>query len=198
MNESARDDDEANPESGAAPEAAPAAETPEATVARLEAELAEMKDRALRSLADAENTRRRAEREVSETRRYGASGLAKELLTVADNLGRALQAVNIDAVHDQGLKNLVLGVQMVERELQAAFERQGIKRIDPVGQAFDHSLHQAMYEVPGSGQPAGTVVEVMQPGYVMHDRLLRPAMVAVAKGDAGGSPPESGHIDTTA
>jgi molecular chaperone GrpE len=166
-----------------------------------EAQLAEMKDRLLRALADVENTRRRAEREVEDARKYAASGFAKDLLNVSDNLRRALDTVSEEMrAGDEGVKNLVLGIEMVEKELLSAFERQGIEKIDPLGEAFDHNFHQAMYEKSDSGFPAGTVAEVMQPGYVMRERLLRPAMVAVAKGGAQEqeAPEEVGPVDTTA
>ena len=166
-----------------------------------EEDAAELKDKLLRALADLENTRRRAAREVSDIRKYAASGLAKELLNVSDNLRRALEIVTEEMREgDAGVKNLVLGIEMVEKEMLAAFERQGIKRLDPLGEPFDHNFHQAMYEREDTGYPAGTVAEVMQAGYIIHDRLLRPAMVAVSKG--GGAteeaPPEVDPVDTTA
>tara|TARA_B100000459_G_scaffold145555_1_gene110125 strand:- start:44 stop:724 length:681 start_codon:yes stop_codon:yes gene_type:complete len=166
-----------------------------------EDDAADLKDKLLRALADLENTRRRAAREVADTRKYAASGLAKELLNVSDNLGRALETVTEEMRDgDAGVKNLVLGIEMVEKEMLSAFERQGITRLDPLGEPFDHNFHQAMYEKEDTGYPAGTVAEVMQSGYVIHDRLLRPAMVAVSKG--GGAPEESPSevdpVDTTA
>lgn len=173
-------------------EASPEEPTPEE-------QAAEMKDRLLRALADVENTRRRAERDVEDARKYAASGLAKDLLNVSDNLRRALETVSDEMRDgDEGVKNLVLGIEMVEKELLAAFERQGITKIDPLGEPFDHNFHQAMYEKPDSEYPAGTVADVMQPGYVLHDRLLRPAMVAVAKGPAAEPPGEVDSVDTTA
>ncbi len=166
-----------------------------------EEDAADLKDKLLRALADLENTRRRAAREVADTRKYAASGLAKDLLNVSDNLCRALETVTEEMREgDAGVKNLVLGIEMVEKEMLSAFERQGITRLDPLGEPFDHNFHQAMYEKEDTGYPAGTVAEVMQAGYVIHDRLLRPAMVAVSKG--GGSaeeaPPEVDPVDTTA
>ncbi len=166
-----------------------------------EEDAADLKDKLLRALADLENTRRRATREVADTRKYAASGLAKELLNVSDNLRRALETVTEKMREgDDGVKNLVLGIEMVEKEMLSAFERQGITRLDPLGEPFDHNFHQAMYEKEDTGYPAGTVAEVMQAGYVIHDRLLRPAMVAVSKG--GGvleeAPLEIDPVDTTA
>ncbi|MEE3092850.1 MAG: nucleotide exchange factor GrpE, partial [Pseudomonadota bacterium] len=165
-----------------------------------EEQAAEMKDRLLRALADVENTRRRAARDLEDARKYAASGFAKDLLNVSDNLRRALDAVADDAREgDETVKNLVQGIEMVEKELLSAFERQGIKKVDPLGEPFDHNFHQAMYEKPDTEYANGTVAEVLQPGYVMHDRLLRPAMVAIAKGDAAGTPPDDvDSVDTTA
>ena len=174
------------PENGARPDA-----SIEERLARSEAELAETKDRLLRALAETENVRRRAERERADAARYGGASLAKELLNVADNLRRALDALPAEQAADERTRTLLQGVAATERELLAAFERSGIRRIDPLGERFDHNLHQAIFEVESSAQPPGTVVQVLQPGYVMHDRLLRPAMVAVAK----GAPTDAPRID---
>jgi len=173
--------------------AAQPAPTADERLPRLEAELAETKDRLLRSLAETENVRRRAERERTDAMRYGGAILAKDLLNVADNLRRALESVP-EAENDERMRTLLQGVAATERELLAAFERNGIRRIDPAGERFDHNLHQAMFEVENTGQPPGTIVQVLQPGYVMHDRLLRPAMVGVAKGN-GKPPADMPHID---
>ncbi len=171
----------------------------EARIQELEAELSDLRDRSLRALADAENTRRRSERELAEARKYASSSFAKDLLNVSDNLGRALESVPEELrERDENLKSLIVGVEMVEKDLLTAFERQGIKKIEPLGEKFDHTYHQAMFEVPDSGEPAGTIVQLLQPGYVMHDRLLRPAMVGVAKGDSDSPPENTGHVDTTA
>ena len=170
----------AEPETGA--EAAVAeTEAPAARIAALEAELDECKDRLLRALAEAENTRRRSERERAEAQRYAIAGFARDLLAPADNLRRALDSVAPGEVKDEKTRSLVEGVAATERELLATFERHGIRRIDPKGERFDHNFHQAIFEAENSGEPAGTIVEVLQPGYVLHDRLLRPAMVGVAK-----------------
>ncbi len=167
------------------------------TVVKLEAELAETKDRLLRTLAETENQRRRAERERTDAQRYGSSALAKDLLDVADNLRRALASVAPEEVQDDRVKALIEGVAATERALLAAFERHAIRRIDPKpGDRFDFNLHQAMFEVENSGRPPGSVVQVLQVGYQMHDRLLRPALVGVAKGQA--RPDDAPHIDTVA
>lgn len=181
------DRNEAPASDGAAAAAATAAASVQEQLARSEAELAETKDRLLRALAETENVRRRAERERADALKYGGASLARELLNVADNLRRALDSAPADQAADERTRTLVQGVAATERELLAAFERNGIRRIDPAGERFDHNLHQAIFEVENTGQPPGTVVQVLQPGYVMHDRLLRPAMVGVAKGE--GKPP---------
>jgi molecular chaperone GrpE len=148
----------------------------------LEAELAEQKDRLLRALAETENVRRRAHREREDASKYAVTGFAKDLLSVADNLRRALDSLPETEVRDERTRSLMAGVAATERELLSVFERHGIRRIDPKGEPFDHNLHQAIFEVEREDQPSGAVIEVLQPGYVLHDRLLRPAMVGVAKG----------------
>jgi molecular chaperone GrpE len=158
---------------------------PAAELAKVKAEAGQLKDQLLRALAEAENTRRRSQREREDTARYASANLAKDVVQFADNLSRALAAVPAEALaQDEALKNLVEGIAATERQFLTSLERHNIKRIDPLGEKFDAHLHQAMFEVPGSGKPAGTVVQVLQPGYVLHDRLLRPALVGVAKGDA--------------
>ena len=163
--------------------------SPEARVAVLEAELAEHKDRLLRALAEAENTRRRAQRERDDATRYAISGFAKELLSAADNLRRALDSLPEAEVGDERTSSLLAGVAATERELLSVFERHGIRRIDPMGERFDHNLHQAIFEVEHGDRPPGTIIEVLQPGYLLHDRLLRPAMVGVAKPPAKPAAP---------
>jgi molecular chaperone GrpE len=170
----------ANDTGEAEAEAAPA--TPGERIAALEAELAEGQDKLLRALAETENVRRRAQRERQDAEKYAVSGFARELLSVADNLRRALDSLPEKEAKDDRTKNLLAGVEATERELLAAFERNGLKRIEAMGERFDHNFHQAVFEAENTGRPAGTIVEVLQPGYVLHDRLLRPAMVGVAKG----------------
>ena len=166
----------------------------EAALAAKEAEFAAFRDGALRQLAEYKNQKERAERDAADRAKYAATSFARDLLSVADNLDRALGAVPKDAV-DPALAALRAGVEMTGRELIGVLERHGVKRVDPAGQKFDPNLHQAMFEVPTAEHPPGTVVQVMQPGYVLHDRLLRAAMVGVAKappapdapaGDAAG------------
>jgi molecular chaperone GrpE len=170
-------------------DAAPA--TPEERIAALEQELADSQDRLLRALAETENTRRRAQRERTDAERYGLAKFAGDLLSVADNLHRALDSLPEAEAKDDRTRSLLAGVAATERELLAAFERHGLKRVDPKGEKFDHNFHQAVFEVENTGQSAGTVVEVLQPGYVVHDRLLRPAMVGVAKGGAPAAEPDA-------
>jgi molecular chaperone GrpE len=174
-----------------APLVEPEVEEPstEARVAALEAELAEQKDHLLRALAETENVRRRAQREREDASKYAVTGFAKELLSVADNLRRALESLPEAEATDARTRGLLAGVEATERELLSAFERHGIRRIDPDGERFDHNLHQAIFEAERSDKPGGTVVEVLQPGYVLHDRLLRPAMVGVAKEKPGSADP---------
>jgi molecular chaperone GrpE len=160
------------------PEQAPSADD---RIVALETELAETKDRLLRALAEAENQRQRHQRDRLDATRFAASNFARELLSVADNLHRALASAGPDEVPSK----LLEGVAATERELLAIFERHGMKRIEPqLGERFDHNLHQAMYEVDTTDYPPGTVAQLLQPGYLMHDRLLRPALVGVAKAPA--------------
>jgi molecular chaperone GrpE len=152
----------------------------------LRAENAELKDRVLRTLADMENLRKRAEREKAEATLYAATNFAQDLLSVADNFSRALAAITPEqrAAADEVTSNLLAGIEVTERELLNVFERHGIKRIDAIGQKFDPHMHQAMFEVPTADQPPGTVVQVMQNGYAIGNRCLRPALVGVSKAAA--------------
>lgn len=154
----------------------------EERLAAAETDLAATRDKLLRALAETENIRKRTQREREDAGKYAASAFAKDMLNVADNLRRALAAVPPEGEQDEMTRNLLAGVAATERELLAALERHGIKRLDPHGERFDHNFHQAMFEVDNTGEPPGTIVQVLQPGYIIHDRLLRPAMVAVAKG----------------
>lgn len=147
---------------------------------RLAAENAELKDRMLRLAAEMENLRKRTEREVREARQYAVSGFARDMLGVADNMRRAIEAVPDS--EREAASTLLEGVEMTERELLNAFERHGLKRLEPQGEKFDPNIHQAMFEVPDPSVPSGTVVQVVQSGYMIADRVLRPAMVGVSKG----------------
>jgi molecular chaperone GrpE len=156
--------------------------------AELEAELADTKERLLRALAETENLRRRNFRDLEEAHKYAITGFARELLEVADNLSRALDAVPPRAREEiEFVKNLADGVAMTEKALLACFERHKIAQVNPeIGEKFDHNRHQAMFEVATADHAPGTVAQVLQPGYTIAERLLRPALVAVAKGPANG------------
>jgi molecular chaperone GrpE len=167
-------------EAAAPPEAA-AAPTPSTA---LEREHAEMKDRLLRTLAEMENLRKRTEREVADSRLYSVSSFARDMLNVADNMRRALDAVpaELRMSAEASVKALIEGVDLTERELLKALEKNGIRQFSPQGEKFDPNLHQAMFEVPDPKVPAGSVVQVVQPGYMIGERMLRPALVGVSKG----------------
>ncbi len=146
---------------------------------RLTAELAALKEQSLRYLAEAENTKRRAERESNDARAFAIQRFSKDLLDAADILGRAVASAPKDTT-DPAVKNFVLGIEMTEKSLQTAFERNGLKRLEPArGDRFDPHVHQAMMEQPAEGVAPGAVVMVMQPGYELFGRVIRPAMVAV-------------------
>jgi molecular chaperone GrpE len=172
-----------------APDADPAAEPTEeakiaALVETLSKENADYKDRLLRTLAEMENLRRRTEREIADSRAYGISAFARDILAVADNMDRALGALDKELREkaDAGTKALLDGVELTERELLKVLEKHGVKKFEPLGEKFDPNLHQAMYEVPDPSRPAGTIAQVVQPGYMIGERMLRPALVGIAKG----------------
>lgn len=153
------------------------------TLDTLLAERDALKDQLLRALADVENMRRRTERELETARKYGHTGFARDLVGAIDNLARALEAAPKDeaARTTEAIDGLVTGLEMSWTEIQATMERHGVRRISPQGEKFDYNFHQAMFEMPHPDHPPGTIVEVVQHGYVLHDRLLRPAMVGVSK-----------------
>lgn len=159
------------------------------------AEIADLKDRLLRAVAETENLRRRADREKADAANYAMTAFARDLLSVGDNLRRALDSIPADADLGDNAKTLVEGIEMTERELLNMLERHNIKKIDPLGEKFSHALHQALFEVPDTGKEDGTITQVMQVGYVIKDRLLRPAMVGVAK---GGASEKVERVDTKA
>lgn len=177
--------DEAEPGSAPASETAVAANENQAAADKApEVEIAELKDRLLRTLAEMENLRRRTEREITDARTYGIAAFARDVLGVADNMRRALEAV--DAAHretaDAGYRALIDGIELTERDLLKSLEKHGITKVEPQGQRFDPNFHQAMFELPDPSVPAGTVVQVVQIGYKIGERVLRPALVGVAKG----------------
>lgn len=189
---------EQTPETPVADAAPETAEVPaEARIAELEAEIAKLKSEVLYAKAETENVRRRLEQQAEDRAKYAISNLAKDVLSVADNLRRALDSVPPTAREGNDIANtLTVGVEMTERELLNTFERYGIRMVPAHGTRFDPNLHQAMMEMEDTTQPEGTVVLVMQQGYQIHDRLLRPALVGVSKG--GPKLPPGEQVDTSA
>nr|WP_205958439.1 nucleotide exchange factor GrpE [Qipengyuania sediminis] len=153
----------------------------EDALAQLRADLDAAKQDVLYARADTQNVRRRMEKEIADARTYAATGFARDILSVADNLGRAVEAIPAELREDERLKGLVTGIEATQRELEKVFGQHGITRIAAVGLPLDPNQHQAMLEVPSAEQEPGTVVQEMQAGYMIKDRLLRPAMVGVAK-----------------
>ena len=180
--------------------AAPDAEKPAAAAADAAALAAEFKDKLLRTLAEMENLRKRTEREVTDSRLYSVAKFAGDMLVVADNMRRALDAVSAElrASAVPGVKAFLEGVELTERELLKALEKNGVRQFTPRGEKFDPNLHQAMFEVPDPSVPAGSVVEVVQPGYMIGERVLRPALVGVSKGGAKSAPPAQSVNDNAA
>jgi molecular chaperone GrpE len=179
----------AKPEGEAASAAEPQLVPAEQVTAALEA-AAEFKDRLLRTLAEMENLRKRTEREVADARTYAVSGFARDVLAVADNMHRALEAISPEAraQGDATLKTLIEGIELTERELHKVLSKNGVKKFSPEGEKFDPNLHEAMYEMPTADLPSGHVAQVMQAGYMLGERVLRPAMVGVSKGPVKTAP----------
>lgn len=152
-------------------------------------QVSELKDQLLRSVAELDNYRKRAEREKEQLRKFGIANFAKDLLSVADNLRRAVESGPSDLEGaDESVKNLIVGVEMTEKELLNAFEKNGVRKIDPAGEKFDYNFHQAMFEVETDKEEPGVVMQVLQPGYAIEDRVLRAAMVGVSKSNAPDQP----------
>jgi molecular chaperone GrpE len=172
------------PEAAGAPIDEAAGQAEQDPIAALEAEKADLKDKLLRLMADMENLRRRTAREIADARSYGMTNFARDMLNVADNVRRAIESVPDEerASAEGAYKGLIDGIDLTERDLLVTLERHGVKRLDPQGQKFDPNIHQAMFEVPNPDVPTGTVVQVVQSGYVIGERVLRPALVGVAKG----------------
>lgn len=148
----------------------------------LNADIADLKDRLLRAAAEMENMRRRFERDMADARQYAVTGFAREVLSIGDNLGRALEAVPSEARKEEGaMASLLAGVELTERELLRVLDKHNVKRLEPDGEKFDPNFHQAIFEVEHDEAPHGTVVQVVQPGYSIGERVLRPAMVGIAK-----------------
>jgi molecular chaperone GrpE len=189
-----QNDNSASPEQGAEPMVSKPYIMPddpeEGSAEALAKELAEARDRTLRTLAEMENLRKRTAKEVADARAYGITGFARDVLDIADNLQRALDAVPAETreLADPMLKTLIEGVELTERSLLNALEKNGVKKFDPTGEKFNPNFQQAMYEVPDPSVPAGTVVQVVQAGYTIGERVLRPALVGVSKGGAKAAP----------
>src|SRR6201995_2528984 len=194
-------DQTARAEDEAAKPQADAAAAPEQAQPDPVAVAVELRDRLLRTLADMENLRKRTDREVADSRLYGVTSFARDILGVADNMRRALDAVGpeLRASAENGVKALIDGVELTERELLKALEKNGMRQFSPQGEKFDPNVHQAMFEVPNPTVPAGSVVEVVAPGYMIGERVLRPAMVGVSKGGPKTAPvPRSVNDNATA
>ncbi len=154
----------------------------EQTVENQNKEIKELKDQLLRSLAESENLRKRTIKEIADAKKYSHIYFIRDLVSSVDNLQRALEAVPDDKSHiSEPIKNLVIGLEIVEKEILNTFEKHSLKQINPLGEKFDYNLHQAMFEVPTNEKEPGYVVEVSQKGYLLHDRLVRPAMVGISK-----------------
>jgi molecular chaperone GrpE len=197
---SGHNDNSANPEQGAEPVVSKPYIMPDdpepGSVEALAKEAADWRDKMLRTLAEMENLRKRTAKEVSDARSYGITGFARDVLDIADNLQRALDAVPSETreLADPMLKTLIEGVELTERSLLNALEKNGVRKFDPTGEKFNPNFQQAMYEVPDPSVPAGTVVQVVQAGYMIGERVLRPALVGVSKGGAKAAPaPANGN-----
>ena len=179
------------PESGAG-QAVPGERDAFAVVEALNAENSQLKDRVLRTLAEMENLRRRTEREVADAKTYGVTSFARDMLSVVDNLARALEHLPAEARTnaDPHLQSMIEGVELTARDLEAALGRHGVKKLEPKGQKFDPNFHQAIFEAPDQTVPAGTVSQVVQSGWTIGDRVLRPAMVGISKGGPKATPRE--------
>lgn len=179
MNDEQKVDEKPNENQAGAP--AENGAKPEDRLAELETDLAEAKQAVLYAQAEVQNVRRRLEKDAQDARAYAATGFARDMLSVADNLARALDAIPAELREDDRLKGLVAGIEATARELSSVFERNGITKITALGETLDPNRHQAMIEIPSNDGEPGTIVQEMQPGYMIKDRLLRPALVGVAK-----------------
>ncbi len=173
-----------HPDNQAAPVNAMAEPDPFKVLEALQAENAELKDRSLRTLAEMENLRRRTEREVADAKVYGVTSFARDMLTFADNLGRAIEAVPAEAreAADPRLQSFVEGIELTERDFLSRLVRFGVKKLEPMGKRFDPNMHEALFEVPDESVPAGTVMQVVEQGFAIGERVLRPAKVGVSRG----------------
>ena len=170
----------------------------EQAIAVLQAEVADLKDQLLRAVAETENIRRRAAREKQDISKFAITGFARDLLAVPDTLTRALESIGEEMRALEGVAGVIEGMELTQKQLLGILERHGVKPIQPLGEKFDPNFHQAMFEAPDTGQPDGTVIQILQTGYVIGDRLLRPALVGVAKSANAAPPAAGGSVDTTA
>lgn len=168
----------------------------EEKISALEAELSTAKDKMMRALADADNSRKRAVKEREDATRYAVTSFARDLLDFVDNFGRALAAIPPELKTDDRIKNTVTGIEAMQQSILSVLQKHGIRRLEPMDEPFNPNFHEVMFEIPGTGKPAGTIIQLVDAGYILHDRLLRPARVGVAKGDAGDTP--SRQVDATA
>lgn len=180
---------EATPETladiGEASAAAPPVDLSAARIKQLEAEVADAKDKMMRALADAENTRRRSVKDKEDIAKYAVSSFAKDLLDFSDNFHRALAAIPAEMHEDPRIASIIDGLEAMDANLLKSFEKHGIKKIEPIGEPFNPNFHEVMFEAPTPGQPAGLVIQVIEAGYVLNDRLLRAAKVGISKGGPG-------------
>ena len=192
----APEQEEASAQQNAPLAADPKIEAHAARIKSLEDEVARLKDHLLRAMAETENTRKRAQREREDAGKYAITGFAKDMLDFADNFHRALAAIPAELhTGDERMVNIITGIESMEKFLARNFEKHGITKIEPMGVPFDANFHEVIFEAPGTGQPAGTIIQVIEAGYLLRDRLLRPARVGVAKGEG---PATGGKVDTQA
>ena len=203
MNQPYQDEDPLSPapEAAEAPQADAApggseADRVAAVIGALQAEVAAAKEQTLRALADAENTRKRAQKEREDAGKYAISAFARDLLEFADNFQRAMAAIPDELRSDERIAAVVAGIDVMSKDLFATFEKHGIQKIHPLNEPFNPNYHEAIFEAPGTGKPAGMVIQVIEPGYIIKDRLLRPARVGVARAD--DNTPAGDHVDTQA
>ena len=169
---------------------------PEDLIEKLNEEITDLKDQRLRAIAELENFRKRAEKDQSDALKYGISNFAKEIINIRDNIERAQSSISEEAKNNEAIKSVIEGIDLIAQSVVSTFEKIGIKKIDSLNKKFDHNLHQAMMEIENDDLEPGTIVQELIPGYTLHDRLLRPAMVGVSKKTkknddiAENSPPE--------
>ena len=155
--------------------------SPEDLIEKLNEEITSLKDQRLRAIAELENFRKRAEKDQSDALKYGISNFAKEIINIRDNIERAQSSISDEAKNNEGIKSVIEGIDLIAQSVVSTFEKIGIKKIESLNEKFDHNLHQAMMEIENEELEPGTIVQELIPGYTLHDRLLRPAMVGVSK-----------------